>query len=364
MKKFIFMMAMMFAFISANAQESDVRVLDKALQKSSILDNTYVGLQGGATWALINHDSKFFDNVNVSGLLRVGKYLTPITGLQLSFEAGALEGGKCWVDHTNLMAGVVTNWSNLIGGYKGAPRTFEVESELAGGWFHGYGLPKAYNSASARASVYLNWNLGETKAWQLNVVPSWTYLPRKSIEHSYVGLSVGVTYKFKNKTNKKHYFTYVNVISDEEWNTLNNEVNALRGEKETLLAEVANAKATIVRDTVVVEKVTPVKLSNVVSFELNSSVVEPLQMANLSLIADALQTDDNLKIVVKGYADKETGNAEYNQELSLARANAVKNILVSHFKVDESRINVVGVGDTEQLFGENDWNRVAVFVTE
>lgn len=365
MRKFIlFVMVTMFTFMGAYAQNDNERVFDTAIQKTSLLDNVFVGVQGGGTWALINHDSKFFDNVNVSGLFRVGKYLTPITGLQLSFEAGALEGGKCVVDHTNLMAGMITNWSNLLYGYSGVPRTFEVESEIAGGWFHGYGLPNAYNSASARASVYFNWNLGETKAWQLNLVPSWTYLPMKSIECSYVGLSVGVTYKFKNKSNKKRHFTLVNVISPSEWASINEDLNRLRSEKQRLSNEIANYDPVVVRDTVTVEVPSKAKLSNVISFNLNSSTVEPLQMANLSLIANALLNDSNLKVLVRGYADKETGTPEYNKELSFARANSVKNILVEKFKINEDRISIDGVGDGEQLFDENDWNRVAVFVVE
>lgn len=361
MRKFIFLMvtALVMFVSGASAQNSN---LETAVQKSEFFDNVYVGVQGGGTWSLMNHDKAFFENVNVDGLFRVGKYVTPITAIQLSAEVGGLEGGKCFVDHTNIMAGLVTNWTNLVLGYNGTPRVFEIESEVAAGWFHGYGN-HIYNSTSTRAAVYFNWNLGKSKAWQLNLVPAWTYLPAKSIEHSYASLNVGVTYKFKNKGNKKHHFTLVNVISPEEWESMNRTINDLQAEKLQLENALAEKKEVIVRDTVMVIEKSPVEISNVVAFKINSSKVEPTQMANLSHVVDVLKQNEGMKLLIKGYADKETGTAEYNKELSLKRVEAVKELLVKEFGIESERIEVMGLGDSEQVYKTNDWNRVVMFVT-
>ena len=87
-------------------------------------------------------------------------------------------------------------------------------------------------------------------------------------------------------------------------------------------------------------------------------------MANLSQIAKVLNENSDLNIEIKGYADKDTGTAELNQKLSEQRALNVKNVLVNTFNIDEKRISTVGVGATEQLFDENNWNRVAIFVSK
>jgi OOP family OmpA-OmpF porin len=55
-------------------------------------------------------------------------------------------------------------------------------------------------------------------------------------------------------------------------------------------------------------------------------------------------------ISVIGYTDR-IGSAEYNKRLSLRRANAVKNHLVSH-GVDASKIKVEGRGESDSITGD------------
>jgi outer membrane protein OmpA-like peptidoglycan-associated protein len=66
-------------------------------------------------------------------------------------------------------------------------------------------------------------------------------------------------------------------------------------------------------------------------------------------------------VIIKGYASPE-GKAEVNQKLSLARANAVKNMLVKKYKVSAKRLSVEGMGATNDVFSEADWNRVCTFI--
>ena len=70
------------------------------------------------------------------------------------------------------------------------------------------------------------------------------------------------------------------------------------------------AKAEAVHDTVYInmKEVSPT-LSNVVSFQINKYEVDEVQMANLSYIAETMKNDTTLNIVLKGYADKNTGTA-------------------------------------------------------
>ena len=62
-------------------------------------------------------------------------------------------------------------------------------------------------------------------------------------------------------------------------------------------------------------------------------------------------------IVVEGYADAKTGTADYNKELSLKRAEAVKDVLL---KYGATNVTVKAFGSEVQPFTENDMNRVVI----
>lgn len=62
----------------------------------------------------------------------------------------------------------------------------------------------------------------------------------------------------------------------------------------------------------------------------------------------------------KGYASPE-GSKEINEKLSVARAEAVKNILVKRYKISADRLTTKGMGATDKLFEQVEFNRVATF---
>jgi outer membrane protein OmpA-like peptidoglycan-associated protein len=66
------------------------------------------------------------------------------------------------------------------------------------------------------------------------------------------------------------------------------------------------------------------------------------------------------KVKISGYASPE-GNPELNQKLSEARAEAVKNVLVKKYKIAADRLETEGLGATDKLFDEVEFNRVATF---
>lgn len=58
------------------------------------------------------------------------------------------------------------------------------------------------------------------------------------------------------------------------------------------------------------------------------------------------------KIIVIGHTD-DVGSEEYNQELSLGRAEVVKNILLKKFNLSSSQVEAVGMGEAEPLVKNN-----------
>ena len=67
------------------------------------------------------------------------------------------------------------------------------------------------------------------------------------------------------------------------------------------------------------------------------------------------------KVVIKGYADKKTGTASYNQKLSERRAQSVYNILTKEYGVAADRLTMKGEGSGSQIYDTNDWNRIVIF---
>ena len=101
-----------------------------------------------------------------------------------------------------------------------------------------------------------------------------------------------------------------------------------------------------------------------IRFSINSARVSNADKATLYDVAEMMKKDEDVKVVIKGYADKKTGTADYNRRLSEKRAENVRDILVD-YGVDESRISTQGLGADEQPYSnENTWNRVALIIIE
>ena len=107
----------------------------------------------------------------------------------------------------------------------------------------------------------------------------------------------------------------------------------------------------------------PAKIGQNIFFALGKSDISAEQNANLDNIAKFAKENPKAKLSLVGYADKETGNAKVNKELSEKRANAVKAALVKR-GVEASRISTDWKGDTVQPFANNDDNRVVIVVGE
>ena len=84
-------------------------------------------------------------------------------------------------------------------------------------------------------------------------------------------------------------------------------------------------------------------------FDLNKSVIRDDQVNTLNRLVSFLRNTPDAKVKLDGYADKQTGNAEINQELSELRVIAVRQYLVSR-GIDQSRISTAAHGDRVQPF--------------
>lgn len=370
MKKVIFSFMMAFAsMLAVNAQSQS-----NYCGSSKFFDNTSIGVIGGVETNL--HDWRSPQGA-VAGVV-LNKEITPIFGVTLEGNTN-INGLANWKTGSNrhihcgntfdAISAYITgrvNLSNAILGYKGAPRKFEVETNTGVGYGHSWHNVEhnGYDALLVKLGLNLNYNFA--KAWTVTLRPAVVYdVTAKSqfnVNNAVGQITAGVIYHFKT-SNGTHSFNKAKLYNQSEIDALNDKVNALQSSLTDANSQIKSLKdAVAMIDTVYIDS--PANLGNVVSFKLNSAVVDETQMANLDNAARALVNDSTVKVTLKGYADKNTGSATYNQKLSEDRAKAVKNILVNKYGIDSDRVSVLGVGDTEQLYTDNNWNRVVIFVED
>ena len=324
MKKFILMAAVAFmTAINANAQI--------ATENSKLFDNVYVGVTGGGFTDLS------FDNVfplNSAAGLKVGKELTPAVALEVEglafFKNSAFNPWdvNTVVKATNLSLNGVLNWSNILCGYKGTPRTFEIKTNTGIGWLHTWNL--AVNNLTAKTGVDFAFNFGKTKAHSIVVSPVvyWNLNKKKNAlspiqfnkNNAQVGIMASYVYHFKTSNGTRHFKTYDVGAMMDEINRLNDEL----AKKPTVVEKVVEK---------VIIKEAPVTTNAVGFAKKNDAVTYVFFAKNSYYLTDEAKTildnvDTAFEVDVEGFASPE-GNSEYNLKLSKKRAQVVADYLAN-----------------------------------
>lgn len=89
-----------------------------------------------------------------------------------------------------------------------------------------------------------------------------------------------------------------------------------------------------------------------VKFETGKSSISEAYDQDLRDLAEFMKEHPNTKIEIQGHTDS-SGSATINKNLSVARANSVKDYLVNRLGVDSSRITSNGYGDTKPIAENN-----------
>ena len=149
-------------------------------------------------------------------------------------------------------------------------------------------------------------------------------------------------------------------------NSLNNQVNALRGDLAATATALAAAQAQLpcpeVQATEVTQVVETAPLMSTVRFTINSAKISNEEMVNVYNTAEYLKANPSVNVLIQGYADKNTGTADYNKTLSQKRAQAVYDALTKTYGVNPSRLSIEAEGSSTQPYDVNNWNRIVIFV--
>ena len=374
MKKFLVFIIVCFTTFHLFAQ---------TIVSSSALEDTYVSLNGGAFGWLKpqkhGHDN-FVESLRGSASIRVGKFITPKVGVEIDGDFG-MGNYSTFFSHSNVSVNGMFNVNNILHGYKGNPDILEVVPFVGIGWIHTFG-DFVSNNLSGKSGVQLNWNFDKNKAWQFNIRPSITYILTNNkfssntncqftSNRAFTTLEIGVTYKFKNKKKTHNFVICPKVFTQEDMDSVIEELTKtqrllVQSHKvnEKCVHKLKHAMHTIEslsaeRDSLLSrEMVVTTITKTAVGFTIGKSELLPTSKATLLTFIETVNNNDS-KIVLTGYSDAETGSRKWNKHLSQLRAETIKEFLVEN-GIEESRIEINAKGSDEQLFNENNVNRVVI----
>lgn len=348
-------------------------------------NNWYIQLGAGIRSPFVeNSRIKGDDSRHMTAVynLAVGRWISPYLGFRFSAYYGSMHwnhGTTVSARTANLNVDFMWDMFNSIGGYR-PNRVFSIVPYVGlGGTFVYRFRPNTGNDMDHDGKVKSNqWLLPVSAGLQLRfrVSPyvdifaegrgtfygdnfnNTVYGKPVDIDISAVG---GVIIHFTgSKFQRYNPCDYINAL-----NAANAQVNDLRGALATTSAALAAAEAQLpcpeVTEATVVEN--DVTILPTVRFKLNSAYVSSEEMVNVYTISEYMKANPDAKIVVRGYADKNTGTAAYNMKLSERRAQAVADILTGDYGISADRLTLEAAGSDTQIYPTNDWNRIVIFAT-
>lgn len=362
MKKVLLLFIALMSVVCISAQEL-------RMPKYKFLDNWSLSV-GAGTNATFGDNYKAVDTKKIFGPtinVSLNKYWTPVLGTRIQGEWGQNHvvptDEVSVINRAGVYADLMLNPLNLFSQSYDRP----VNLVLLGG----VGYAHTFDNGVLPIGDYvvprvgLQVNVDVSKAVQLNLEGTMAALNDKfdgvvgtARYDGMCNLTAGITYKFKNHDGTRG-FTYIPSYNQEDIDALNDEINRLQEECAKKPKEVKVVEQVMVDKISIVKEIAPIT----VRFKINSAEIAEDQKANLENIATYLKDNEDIKISVTGYADANTGTAEYNQQLSEKRAEAIMNVLINQYGIKSSRLTVNAQGSSVQQYKENDWNRATVIMS-
>ena len=365
MKKLLIVLAMCGLTMGASAQETTT----DPVQKYSVATNSFWSnwfIQVGADWNAYYSNEEHGQGLSRSPFkgfraapgfsVAVGKWFTPGLGLRTKFQG--VWGRQVYDDvkHARHMwtlnENVIFNLSNMLYGYN-PERVWNFVPFLGGG----------INRNCSDNNYAMNLSFGVLNTFRvsnkvgINFELGWNYA-----EEDFDGISagkgsriwegkdnrlyaeVGLTFNLGKATwEKTPDVDAIKALSQSQIDALNaqlNDANAENARLKNLLAEKKDEAPASVKN-----------YSNApmsVFFNINKAkVASRKDLVNVKGLADYAK-ENNVNLVVTGYADSATGSAAYNQKLSERRAETVANELVK-MGVSRDQITTEGKGGVKDL---------------
>ena len=374
-------MAITTVVVGAKAQEY-TPIRWEGVYTNRFWDNWEVAAAGGNSLLQITQKGsdygKFKDRNGWNANIAVSKWIVPTLGMRLQLDAGEfrnytspqMSSAEVRMPYLYVHGDILINMSNWIGGYD-PDRFYSAVSYIGFGYTALSWTKKAetpYNGEYAFTTGLIN-KFRVSPRFDIELDLRTWLMAEKSLPKSIqrggrfavaMSASVGVAYRF-NQRNWSPAYSQVDVDGyllaimaleeqlverNAQLKRANSNFSTLKSENDNLRNTLANAHAqsTVVTATMPTE--------SVVFFTIGEATLTDYAKATLDSEVPQLMATD-AQIAVTGYADKETGSAKRNEQLSKERAEKVANYLMG-LGVPASRITTNWVGDTEQAFTSPD----------
>lgn len=392
MKKILMLLAFAGLTSAAMAQESTTEVVEyqviQVQDKYQVITNPFwsnwfFSIGGGAEATFGDNDKagSFGKRISPTLNVSVGKWFTPGLGLRLQYSGLQARGftyneGADYVkgpelkdgyykqrfDYMNLHGDVMFNLNALFGGYN-QYRFYEVIPYVGAGFTHNFTKPHR-EALSVNAGIINKFRI--SNAVDINLELSAMGVEDKfdgevGGDHGYDGVlsaTVGLTYRFPARGFRR---PMPQLISQIELAAMQDKLAAMgaqNAELKNALVQAENQPVAEVTETQVIVP-DPEIAPRTVFFKIGSAELSPREVMNLSYLAEQMKQFPEATYTVNGYADSATGTPAFNQELSLKRAQAVKDALVKNYGIAADRLNIEAGGGVDK-FGQPILNRVVL----
>lgn len=345
-------------------------------------DNWFFSIGGGASvlYGESDHVGDFGKRISPTLNVSVGKWFTPGLGLRLQYSGLQAKGytydrGMPYVrsaelgngyykqrfDYMNLHGDVMFNLNALFGGYN-QYRPYEIIPYVGAGFTHNYTKPHR-QAFTLNAGIINKFRI--SNAVDINLELSAMGVEGKfDGEHGgkrdYDGVlsaTVGLTYRFPARGFKR---PAPQLISQLELAALQSDLAALAAANQQLQEDLRMAESQPVAEIAETEIIVPADIATrTLFFKIGSAELSPQEVMNLSYLAKHMEQFPEATYTINGYADSATGTPSFNQELSMKRAQAVKDVLVNKYGISADRLAVNAGGGVDK-FGQPILNRVVL----
>lgn len=345
--------------------------------------NWFFSIGGGAEATFGDNDKagSFGKRISPTLNVSVGKWFTPGLGLRLQYSGlqargFTYDGGADYVkgaelkdgyykqrfDYMNLHGDVMFNLNALFGGYN-QHRVYEVIPYVGAGFTHNYSKPHR-EALSVNAGIINKFRI--SNAVDINLELSAMGVEDKfdgevGGDHGYDGVlsaTVGLTYRFPARGFRRPMPQLISQIELAAMQDKLAQMGAQNAQLQNALVQAENQPVAEVTETQVIVP-DPDIAPRTVFFTIGSAELSPREIMNLSYLANQMKEFPNATYTINGYADSATGTPAFNQELSLKRAQAVKDALVKNYGISADRLTVDAGGGVDK-FGQPILNRVVL----
>ena len=320
-----------------------------------------------------------------------GRWFSPYLGVRINALGGVLhsdtpandnEYGWVTANHVNLNAELMWDMFNSLGGVN-PNRVFSIIPFVGIGGDYVWHMRDGEGGIPDAINVYNKSGARKTSSWTLPVTAGLQFRFRLCKYVDFFAEARASFYgdNWNNVAEGRPIEANVAAvggfnfnIGGRGWGNFNqceyvSQIAALNGEVNDLRAQMLNAAQTIAAlesqlpcpEPTVQKDCVNAPLMTTVRFLINSDEILPTEQVNVYNMAEWLKANPKEKVVIVGYADKDTGTAEYNLGLSQRRAEAVANALINKYGINANRLTVKYDGSAVQPYSENDWNRIVIF---